>query len=289
MKRKFYILLSCALLSVTSGVILQAMTGSAVTSDETNESFYYAILGRMQDHDSEGALTELQRALKQGFDVNYQSKRPSYMGALHVRTLLHNATLFEMIDLVKALLSAGANPNIAGHMNFGPLHQAAASRSSAYVYDDAIIEKKATTIKQLIQELVKAGADVSAKGGYFNNTPLIEAADRNNIPAIEALLDVPGIDFMAKNKDGKTALNVARDELLLGHKGAQTIVKLLSRPRYTTLQSLSIDQIVENIDQYRNRLHLLPLDIQEQLLPLVPDDVKKEIQVHLDAARQTTT
>ncbi len=107
---------------------------------------------------------------------------------------LHLAAHFGRLDVVRALLSLGADPNgfSGGMFNNAPLHAAAAGSQG-----------------EAVEVLLAAGAkpDLPDKNGY---TPLHVAAANGAARAIRALLS-KGADPKAKGPDGKTALDFARE------------------------------------------------------------------------------
>ena len=67
------------------------------------------------------------------------------------------------------------------------------------------------TTPQMIQDLIKSGADVNAKD-KISRTALMFAAKRNsNVEVIENLINA-GADINAKDIDGKSALDYAQNE-----------------------------------------------------------------------------
>lgn len=246
MKIKIFILVSCAVLSVGSGMILQAMQKSSETLSPIlkmttevmasptarNKFFYKLILERVQDGNVEGALDVLKQGIRQGFDVNYQDDTG--------KTLLNSVVASNNIDLVRSLLAAGANPNVKLPNGQVPLHVAMTSEIAPLI----------------IKELVKAGADVNAKDnrGY---TPLMKAVAEGNIPAVATLRTIAGIDIMAKSAGGRTALDMAKSSPTMAH---------FLRPSYITLKGLSLDYIKKYRDKFtQEQIKQLPLELQEEL------------------------
>ena len=60
------------------------------------------------------------------------------------------------------------------------------------------------------QAAIEAGADVNAKSGYDGGTPLIYAARNGNIEILNILIQA-GADIGAKDDEGKTALDYAKE------------------------------------------------------------------------------
>lgn len=109
------------------------------------------------------------------------------------RTPLMCAVQADKADVLKALVSRGANVNIADGSDVTALARAAGPFGNA----------------AMVKILVEAGANVNAvdKRGQ---TPLIWAARFGDAAKVSTLLSA-GADASAKDKDGKTALDYARD------------------------------------------------------------------------------
>ena len=109
-------------------------------------------------------------------------------------TPLGLAVFFGHLDTVKALLDAGADPNLASReaMKVTPL----ASASAARELDIARI-------------LIEHGANVNARAAN-DLTPLHESAATGKVEFVKLLLE-HGADVNAKTTDGKTPLDYARE------------------------------------------------------------------------------
>lgn len=112
-------------------------------------------------------------------------------------TLLHLAIRKDRPDLVEKLLKLGANIDMADDNQLTPLHLAARFG----VFGDYIILKK----------LLDHGADVNKPTNHFKDTTLHLASSEGRIGAVKILLQHNEIDTSAKNRDGKTALDVAEN------------------------------------------------------------------------------
>lgn len=84
--------------------------------------------------------------------------------------------------------------------------------------DDAISKDEALRwtagegLTQLTQQLIDKGADVNARGGYFNATPLHHAAKNGSLDILRMLL-AAGADISIRDKDSETPLKyAARDD-----------------------------------------------------------------------------
>jgi ankyrin repeat protein len=134
-------------------------------------------------------------------------------------TALHWAAFHDDVEMVKALLAAGANPKAATREGaITPLFMACTNGSAA-----------------VIEALLKAGADAGEKNAN-GTTALMTAASSGSVEALRVLLD-RGADIQAKESaHGQTALmfaaaldRTAAVKFLLS-RGAQPNVASTSRP-----------------------------------------------------------
>jgi ankyrin repeat protein len=109
-------------------------------------------------------------------------------------TPLGFAAFFSRDEIVRFLLDEGADPNIAAANDFkvAPLHSAVAAKSF-----------------EITKLLLDRGANPNARqqGDY---TPLHGAAHNNSIDIVTALLQ-SGADKHVQAKDGKTAMDLAKE------------------------------------------------------------------------------
>jgi uncharacterized protein len=134
-------------------------------------------------------------------------------------TALHWAAFHDDVEMVKALLAAGANPNAATREGaITPLSMACTNGSAA-----------------VIEALLKAGADANEKNAN-GTTALMTAASSGSVDALRVLLD-SGADIKVKESaHGQTALmfaaaldRTAAVQFLLS-RGAEPNVASTSRP-----------------------------------------------------------
>jgi truncated hemoglobin YjbI len=135
------------------------------------------------------------------------------------RTLLHYAAGAGCLELVASLLRHGTNPDIRDIGGHTPLYRAANECASG-------------TGPEVVQALVRAGADVNACSGVTRATALHMAARRGFLEIARALLDC-GASIEARNSKGDTPLqrasNCRKDtvvQLLVERGAART-----TRPR----------------------------------------------------------
>lgn len=119
------------------------------------------------------------------------NKRDSYG-----ETPFTQALSSKKVDLVKAMLACKPELNKKSNEGWYPLHTAA-------YYGPA----------EVVDLLVKSGADVNAIGNFDGWTPLQMAigAHKDGIPMVKALL-ANGADKKIKSASGKTAYDMAKED-----------------------------------------------------------------------------
>ena len=128
------------------------------------------------------------------------------------RTLLHFASGAGCFEVVALSLRLGTDPNLQDRGGHTPLYCVANECASG-------------TGPELIRALVRAGADVNARGGVTRATALHMAARRGYVEIAGALLDC-GAEMEAKDNKGDTplqrAVNCRKDMVaqLLVERGA---------------------------------------------------------------------
>jgi len=111
------------------------------------------------------------------------------------RTLLHFASGFGCIDVVAMLLRLGTDPNTQDRGGHAPLYSVA---------NECASEKG----PEIVRALVRAGADVNARGGVTRATALHMAARRGHVEIARTLLDC-GAAIDARDSKGDTPLHRA--------------------------------------------------------------------------------
>lgn len=116
-------------------------------------------------------------------------------------TLLHLAAAGYRVEIVRLLLSSGANPNAAhNHRKGNAMHYAADGYITGPAYDE---QKQVETLRCLIQ----AGANVHASD--MNGATALHRAVRTRCAAAVKALVEAGSDPTWRNKSGSTAFHLA--------------------------------------------------------------------------------
>lgn len=171
-KRFFYVLL--VLLSLTN-VIANQPTGATLTLLEAAKN---------------GDLDQITKLIETTDDINATDE--------HGRTALHYAAMIGREDIVKILVTRGAEINLKNDYGITPLTEA---------IDGAYPIEAGTNHDQVIKLLVANGADVNAKG-EFDMTALHWAAHTGQSDFVEKLI-AKGAEINAKNMEGWTPLQEA--------------------------------------------------------------------------------
>jgi hypothetical protein len=136
--------------------------------------------------------------------------------AFYTNTALTLATARTSEGAVKALLAAGADPNV--HALYWALGD-----PKRVVGETAVANETSLAI---IRILLDAGADPEAADA-FGETPMMVAVRENNLPKIEMLL-CAGANPSKKNNQGETAESLARR---LKFSGIVTALRSVEQPR----------------------------------------------------------
>jgi len=137
---------------------------------------------------------------------------------------LHQAVVDGDLDLVKSLISKGADVNLRNRMSWTPLHTAIRNRQKA-----------------IVEWLIDKGADVNAKDGR-GQTPLHFAIDTSQKDVVERLIE-KGADVNAMSGRAENALSLAKKkgnteitDLLVKHGAKEPILEDLEGDRYYSEQ-----------------------------------------------------
>src|ERR1019366_2085116 len=172
-----------------------------------------------------GDVEEVKRLIAAGTDVNM--KNDEGRTALHL-AVMQGTYADTAAPLVSALLVAGADKDAKQKGGWTPLHLAVANGKTAAV--SALLAFKAQTevwdevgntplhmaannsFEPILKAMLAAGADKNARTTGVGATPLHFAAWQGHPVGVEILLSA-GADKQAKNKYGRTALDLANEEL----------------------------------------------------------------------------
>lgn len=158
-------------------------------------------------------LNRVKQLIPKGAKVNAQSNFGN--------TPLHNA--YSNLAISKLLLEAGANPNIPNRRNNLPIHLAAEARTETleYLMTVSNLQLKGSEnrtflhfislsgMSELIPKVIVTWLEMDMIDDN-DMTPVMLAAEKGHKAAVVVLIR-EGADLSLKNKQGKTALTLARD------------------------------------------------------------------------------
>ena len=123
-----------------------------------------------------GALLDSGRTVERGEGPNGRQRRRSKNGRIIKEWPLEDAIIGQNVEMVKALLEAGASLEAQEGSSYSPLMK-------AIVYGYANVD--------VVKVLLEAGASLEAEppGGKVSSTPLGSAVRRKNVEVIKALID----------------------------------------------------------------------------------------------------
>jgi uncharacterized protein len=141
-----------------------------------------------------GDLNLVQSLIAAGTDVN--EKSPVLVNGNDGQTPLLVACFLGHAKIVRALLTAGANPRINDYLlKATPVHKAAyAGRPEA-----------------LLALREHGGSEINAQGPYNGYTAMHDSVWHGHLDALEVILDWPGVRFDLRGLDGRTPEELARD------------------------------------------------------------------------------
>ena len=174
----------------------------------------------------EGDIDRVRDALKNGADVDYVDHREKENG-----TPLMRASRKGHLEIVKALIAAGANVNIQhngrtaliyaiwlGHLKIVKVLIVAGAdvNHQDNVARTALIYASESGYLEIAKALIAAGANVNIKDG-MGDTALMRASESSGHLEIAKVLIESGADVNLRNSRGKTALSYAK------HGASQTM------------------------------------------------------------------
>lgn len=159
---------------------------------------------------------ELQEIKTNGCNINTSNSTGS--------TMLHYAVFHANdLEIVSALIKAGADVNIKNKGGFTPLHYAKSSSiANALIKAGADVNAKdkdgasplysatINNVSSVVNALIQAGADVNAKDD-IGTSPLHFAVLNNSSSIVHSLVKA-GANANAKNGDGVTPLDIAKSK-----------------------------------------------------------------------------
>jgi cytohesin len=159
----------------------------------------------------QGKVEIMKKLILAGANVNaHEGYDQPHVG----RTVLYHAILSEKLEAVELLIDSGAKIKDYVSGNFAPMHVRCLSLLSVAIGLRVPIE--------IIELLIKRGADVNQIGWVCFLTPLMVAAQVGYTQAVEALLDADADKNIVNDKGGnKMAIDYAKEQ------GHQEIVGLL--------------------------------------------------------------
>ncbi len=171
----------------------------------------------------DGNLGDLRKKLESGIDpavLNGPTTKRKYDGM----SLLEIALACNHPEAAKLRTSAGADPIAKDKDGRSILHRIAGDLS----FNGSEFGEGGG---MAVRRLVKAGADVNAKGGIYSTTALMEAASIGNVGIATALIEA-GANVNARSgekdlSDGQSALHYAATAMATGKEG--DIVELLRK------------------------------------------------------------
>jgi len=158
-----------------------------------------------------GSIEDLAALVSQGANVNGKGRNNEV--AL-INAILPSTFACTALAKIRWLLEKGADANLEGKGMFGtapPLHHAVWATGAKR-------ERETVCAEQILRELIKRGAHVSARDSE-GRTPLHIAAEHNHVASAQLLLE-SGSKVMPRDKNGKTPLDMAE---------SNEMIKLLKR------------------------------------------------------------
>ncbi len=176
-------------------VLLNATTDANLRDEDTFTPLHWSIWNNKK-------LEIITALIKEGADINARA----YDG----RTSLHLAAgKNKNVELITILLDAGVDVNLRDAKGQTPLHSAAFENENLKIIN-ALFDKGVIPTFFKKWSFFEKRADVNARD-YHGRTPLHIAARNNKNPEIIIALLNAGADGKAKDDDGKTAFDLAKE------------------------------------------------------------------------------
>eukprot|EP01127_Copromyxa_protea_P000512 TRINITY_DN10430_c0_g1_i1.p1 TRINITY_DN10430_c0_g1~~TRINITY_DN10430_c0_g1_i1.p1 ORF type:complete len:425 (-),score=115.51 TRINITY_DN10430_c0_g1_i1:36-1310(-) len=110
-------------------------------------------------------------------------------------TALHLAASNEFMDIISALIDAGANLDPEDPRGYTPLLMAGTEGYTA-----------------VVRQLLEAGADPNHRAHSDNTTAIFHCANKDRVEVVRALLEFGAEQYTTRNEDGETIAQMARAE-----------------------------------------------------------------------------
>lgn len=174
-------------------IILCSVAATITPSCDRRPSNETAIVELIQAGDT----NRLHQLLSDGLSPN---RRIQYSKSVSTRApLIHIAVRFSRVDIVRLLLTRGADPNSRDDSGFTVLNWAV-----------GMTERGSPLAPEIVALLLQAGADPNLGSAMSHDTPLLDASEFGNLDILEILLR-SGAQVNATNSLGETALHVAKN------------------------------------------------------------------------------
>ncbi|WP_064124964.1 ankyrin repeat domain-containing protein [Wolbachia endosymbiont of Dactylopius coccus] len=216
-----------------------------------------------------GHVKIVEALIERGIDINTVDKDGL--------TPLHKAAGNAQVEVVNALIKKGANVKAVSKDGITPLHCAALSSNN----------------KEIVEILVKEGADVNASLDESMITPLHMAARGYNAnqEVVQALIE-KGANIDAVDKDGLTPLHMAASRdfsgkivktLIKGKANIDAVDKCGRTPLHFAtdcFSSTNIEILIENGADYslKNKNGEAPIDFNEHVAQLAREKEQKQAE-----------
>ncbi len=204
-------------------------------------------------------IKKVDRLINQGIDVNSQNS--------HGQTSLHIATRYAHLDMIKHLITVGANPNIKDNKMYTAIHYAAGHE-----------ESRSFEIVKYFIENANTNPNIPGRNG---ETLLHFAASLGNISVVKYLIEERGVEINAKDNLGLIPAHHAvkhypSDETksleVINYLMKKDIVKTIYDEIYQIIEDLLYsDHHVDHFDDELKKV-LAEVDIRKDIKNRIKED-----------------